>query len=67
MRTRALLGGLFFVAIASACGGAKGLPKGPPPEYEEDPALDAAAPTPPPAPTAAAPAAGAGDAAAPSP
>ena len=46
MRTRALAGALFLVASAVHCGGAKGLPKGPAPEYEEDPAVDAGAPSP---------------------
>jgi hypothetical protein len=44
MRTLALVGGLLVVVLASGCGGAKGLPKGPSPEYEEDPAPDAGSP-----------------------
>ena len=37
-----------------ACGGPKGLPKGPPPEYEEPPAAPSPTPTPTPTPTATA-------------
>jgi len=49
MRTTALLGAVSFVVLVGACGGAKGLPKGPAPEYEDDPVLDAGST---PAPTA---------------
>ena len=44
MRTFALLGALSLVASVAHCG-PKGLPRGPAPEYEEDPAIDAGAPT----------------------
>ena len=47
---RCLLAGLsaLLLALAAACGPG-GLPKMPPPEYEEDPAPDAGAVTAPPA------------------
>jgi hypothetical protein len=42
--------GLLLIVLVSACGGQTQLPKGPPPEYEEDPAVTQdAAPAAPPA------------------
>ena len=45
MQTLALLGALSFLVFVAGCGGGKGLPKGPAPEYEEDPVPDAGSPS----------------------